>query len=349
MEYRRLGRSGLMVSTLTLGTMNWGAEGYFAAIGSVGVDDARRQLGMALDAGINIVDTADVYTFGRSEEVTGQVIREVRDSILIATKAFAPMGDGPNDRGLSRHHIIEACHASLRRLGTDHIDLYQLHGWDGIVPIDESLRALDDLTRAGKIRYVGVSNFSAWHLTKTLGEADRRNLIRPISQQIYYSLLSRDAEWELLPAGIDGGAGVMIWSPLAGGLLSGKYRRGQPDPEGTRLASWNIPPRPDRNLLHEIVEVAEEIAEARGASVAQVTLAWLLTRPGITTAIIGARTDAQLADNLRAAELKLTEEEAARLETVSRRQLPYPLWHQVSMSRDRLSEADLAALGPHLA
>jgi aryl-alcohol dehydrogenase-like predicted oxidoreductase len=349
MQYRNLGRSGLMVSTLTLGTMTWGGDGVFSAVGSAGADEASRQLDMAMDAGVNILDTADVYSFGKSEEIIGEVVKGRRSRIIIATKAHARMGDGPNDRGLSRQHVIEACEASLKRLGTDYIDLYQLHGWDGLTPIDETLRALDDLTRAGKVRYVGVSNFSAWHIMKAFHESEMRGLVRPISHQIYYSLVSRDAEWELLPVAVDQEVGIMIWSPLASGLLSGKYRRDRPEPEGTRMANWSVPPRPDFDHLHDIVDALVTVADARRASPAQVALAWLLTRPGVATAIVGARTDAQLADNLAAAELVLSPEDVARLEQVSRRPLPYPQWQQVAISRDRLSKADLAALGPYLA
>jgi aryl-alcohol dehydrogenase-like predicted oxidoreductase len=349
MKYRKLGRSGLMVSTLTLGTMTWGGEGVFAAVGSAGVGDARRQLDMAMAAGVNILDTADIYSWGKSEEIIGEILKGRRNRIIVATKARAQMGDGPNDRGLSRQHMIEACEASLKRLGTDYIDLYQLHGWDGLTPIDETLRALDDLTRAGKVRYCGVSNFSAWHLMKALHESEMRGIVRPISHQIYYSLVSRDAEWELLPVAVDQGVGLMIWSPLASGMLSGKYRRGQPDPTGTRIGNWTVPPRPDFDHLHDIVDVLVEIAEAKAATPAQVAIAWLLTRPAVATVIIGARTEAQLADNLNAAELVLSAGEVARIEIVSRRPLPYPQWQQVAISRDRLSEADLAALGPYLA
>jgi aryl-alcohol dehydrogenase-like predicted oxidoreductase len=349
MQYRKLGRSGLMVSTLTLGTMTWGGGGVFAAVGSTGVEGASRQLDMAMDAGVNILDTADVYSFGRCEEIVGEVVKGRRNQILIATKARAQMGEGANDRGLSRHHLVQACEASLKRLGTDHIDLYQLHGWDGLTPVEETLRALDDLTRAGKVRYVGVSNFSGWHVMKALHASDMRGLIRPISHQIYYSLVSRDAEWDLLPVAVDQEVGIMIWSPLASGLLSGKYRRDTAQPEGTRIANWTVPPRPDFAHLYDIVDVLVELAEARDATPAQVALAWLLARPRIATVIVGARTDAQLADNLEAAKVALSTEDVDRLEAVSRRPLPYPQWQQVAISRDRLSEADLAALGPYLA
>ena len=349
MEYRLIGRSGLMVSSLTLGAMTWGGEGVFSTIGSAGVDEARRQLDMALDAGVNIVDTADIYSFGKSEEILGEVAKGRRNRLLLATKVRAQTGEGPNGRGLSRHHIIESCEASLRRLGTDHIDLYQLHGWDGFTPVEETLRALDDLTRAGKVRYVGVSNFSGWHLMKALHVAEMCNLIRPVSHQLHYSILTRDAEWELMPISVDQGVGAMIWSPLASGLLSGKDRRDRPEPEGTRIANWPVPPRPDADQLYAIIDVLVAVANANGRTPAQVALAWLLTRPGVATLVVGARTDAQLVENLVAAEITLTDDEIAQIEQASRRPLPYPQWQQVAISSDRLSEADLAALGPHLA
>jgi len=349
MQYRQLGNTGLMVSCLTVGTMTWGGVDIFSHIGSVDIQEARLQLDMAMDRGVNMVDTSNIYSFGKSEEILGQALAGRRDRMIIATKVRAPMGTGPNDVGLSRHHIIEACDASLKRLGTDYIDLYQLHGWDGITPVEESLRALDDLQRAGKIRYAGVSNFSGWHIMKMLAAADANNLIRPAAHQIYYSLQCRDAEFELLPVAVDQGVATLVWSPLAGGLLSGKYRRGRPEPEGTRVANWKIPPVPDREVLYDIVEAIVAIAEQRGVPPAHVALAWLLTRPGITSVIVGARTTAQLDENLLAAELKLSDLEIAQLEKVSRPPLPYPYWQQKFMSADRLSPADYAALGPHMA
>src|SRR5829696_5363043 len=232
MDYRQLGRSGLRVSSLTLGTMTFGGGGKFANVGSTDVGGARRQIDMCLDAGVNLIDTADVYSDGLSEEIL--------DRALVATKARMAMGDGPNDAGLSRHHLIRSCEASLRRLGMDHVDLYQVHEWDGVTPMEETLGALDDLVRAGKVRYAGCSNFSGWQMSKALGVADRLGLERYVSQQVYYSLQARDAEYEIVPACIDQGVGILVWSPLAGGLLSGKYRRGEQGPEGSRhLTDWN--------------------------------------------------------------------------------------------------------------
>jgi aryl-alcohol dehydrogenase-like predicted oxidoreductase len=349
MEFRQLGRSGLKVSVLSLGTMTFGGKGAFGKTGSTDVEGARRQIDLCLDAGINFFDTADIYSAGLSEEILGQVLKGRRDKVLVATKARFRTGDGPNDAGSSRYHLIEACEASLKRLGTDHIDLYQLHEWDGQTPLEETLEALDSLVRSGKLRYVGLSNFSGWHLMKTLCVSEREKLVRPISQQIHYTLQAREAEYELVPVSIDQGLGILVWSPLAGGLLSGKHRRGHKLPEGTRqLANWGEPPVHDQEKLYDIVEVLVAIAEGRGISAAQVALAWLIGRPGVTSGVIGARTDAQLKDNLKAADLVLTPEERARLDAISAPALLYPYWHQASTASDRLSLADLSLLGPYL-
>ena len=349
MDYRQLGRSGLRVSTLSLGTMTFGGRGGFAKTGATDLAGARRQLDMALDAGVNLVDTADVYSSGLSEEIVGQAIAGRRDRLLLATKARMPMGDGPNDAGLSRHHLIQACEASLRRLGVDHIDLYQVHEWDGQTPLEETLETLDSLVRSGKVRYVGCSNYAGWQLLKALGLSDRLGYQRFVSQQIYYSLQAREAEYELIPAGLDQGVGVLVWSPLAGGLLSGKYRRGQDAPEGSRrLAGWDEPPVRDEDKLYDTVDALGEIAAGHGVSPARVALAWLLRRPGVSSLVIGARTDEQLADNLRSAELRLSDGEQARLDAVSAPPLLYPYWHQAATAADRLGAADLSLLGPHL-
>jgi aryl-alcohol dehydrogenase-like predicted oxidoreductase len=349
MEHRQLGRSGLRISTLTLGTMTFGGEGPFANVGSVDLDGVRRQIDMCLDAGVNLIDTADVYSHGLSEELIGQALEGRRDRVLLATKARMPMGDGANDAGLSRQHLIEACDASLRRLRTDHIDLYQVHEWDGQTPLEETLDALDGLVRAGKVRYVGCSNYTGWQLTKALGISDRLGLQRFVSQQIYYSLQAREAEYELVPAAIDQGVGILVWSPLAGGLLTGKYRRDHPDPEvGRQLTEWDEPPVRDQEQLYDIVEVLVDIAEGRGISAAQLALAYTAGKPGVTSVIVGARTEEQLADNLGAAEVVLTDEERARLDEVSALPLLYPYWHQAATASDRLSAADLTLLGPHV-
>ena len=349
MEYRSLGRSGLKVSTITLGTMTFGAAGGFAAVGTTELDAARRQVDIALDAGVNLIDTADVYSDGASEEMVGTIMAGRRDAALLTTKVRFSMGNGPNDEGLSRHHVIAGCEASLRRLQTDYLDLYQLHEWDGQTPLEETLAALDHLVTSGKVRYIGVSNFAGWQLMKAVGITQRDGLPPVTSQQIHYTLQAREAEYELIPAAVDSGIGVLVWSPLAGGLLSGKYRRGHQPPSGARdLAAWGEPPVRDQELLHDIVEVLVEIAEARDVSAAQVALAWTLARPGVTSLVIGVRTEEQLRSNLDAVELTLAPEEIDRLEAASRLPLLYPYWHQAGGASARLSEADLTLLRPYL-
>jgi aryl-alcohol dehydrogenase-like predicted oxidoreductase len=349
MEYRQLGHSGLRVSVLTLGTMTFGGTGFAAAVGSTDVAGARRQIQMAVDAGVNLIDTADVYSEGASEEIIGEALPVARDDILLATKIRMSMGDGPNDAGLSRHHIIRGCEASLRRLNTDYIDLYQVHEWDGHTPLEETLAALEHLVDSGKVRYVGASNYTGWQLMKALGVAERTGGSRFVSQQIYYSLQARDAESELVPVSVDQGLGILVWSPLAGGLLSGKYRRGQDDPAGSRrFEGWDEPPVHDEDKLYNTIDALVEIADGHEVSAAEVALAWTLGRPAVTSLIIGARTDEQLAMNLRAADLVLSDGERARLDQVSAEPLRYPHWHQANTSGDRLSAADLTLLGPHL-
>lgn len=344
MEYRQLGRSGLRVSTLTLGTMTFGGRGGFAAVGTTGVEGARRQVDMCLDAGVNLIDTADVYSGGLSEEITCEVLKGRRDQVLLSSKVRMSMGDGPNDAGLSRQHIISGCEASLRRLGTDHIDIYHVHEWDGQTRLEETLSALNSLVDSGKVRYLAASNYAGWQLMKALAIADARGFERFSAQQIYYSLEARDAEYELLPLAVDQGLGVLVWSPLAGGLVSGKYRRSGSPSEGTRQVSgtWNEPPVRDQEKLYDTIEVLYDVASSHGASPAQVALAWLLGRPAITSLIIGARTDDQLRDNLGAASLVLTADERAALDKISAPDLIYPHWHQAATASDRLSLADLA-------
>jgi len=349
MEYRQLGSSGLRVSVVTLGTMTFGGKGFFALVGDLGADAVRRQVDQAIAAGVNLIDTADVYSEGASEEFVGQALVGRRDEVLVATKARFSMGPGPNDAGLSRHHLIRACEASLRRLQTDYIDLYQVHEWDGQTPVEETLAALDHLVTSGKVRYVGCSNFSGWHVMKSLAASAREHLPSYVSQQIHYTLQARDAERELLPIAVDSGLGVLVWSPLAGGLLSGKYRRGQEPPAGSRhLTEWSEPPVADEAKLYDIVDALVEIGAGHGVSAAQVALAWLISRPAVTTVIVGARTEAQLADNLACADLVLSADEVARLEQVSRPRLPYPYWHQAASASERLSPADLVLLRPYL-
>jgi len=349
MQYRQLGRTGLRVSTFTLGTMGFGGTGWASPVGKIGVEGAREQIAIAREAGVNLIDTADVYSAGLSEEILGEAIGSAREDVLIATKARMPMGDGPNDAGLSRHHIIRAAEASLRRLGTDYIDLYQVHEWDGHTPLEETLSALDDLVRSGKVRYIGASNYSAWHLMKALGISDARGLERFASTQVYYSLQNRDIETEIVPAVLDQGLGILVWSPLAGGLLSGKYRRGVEAPAGSRhLTDWNEPPVNDEDKLYDTIELAVKIGESHGVSAAQVSLAYLLAKPGVSTLVVGARTPEQLRDNLAAADLKLTDDEITALDDVSGEPLRYPQWHQANTSSDRLSPADLSLIGRHL-
>ena len=349
MEYRQLGSSGLRVSALTLGTMTFGGRDRFALVGETDVAGATRQIDMCLDRGVNFIDTADVYSGGVCEEILGEAIKGRRDRVLIATKARMPMGDGPNDAGLSRHHLIAGCEASLRRMGIDHIDLFQVHEWDGQTPLEETLEALETLVKSGKVRYVGASNYAGWQLMKALGVADRHGYQRFACQQIYYSLESRDAEYELLPLAVDQGVGILVWSPLAGGLLSGKFRRGDKGLEGSRaLTDWAEPPVRNEDQLLDTIEELVEIGSSHGVSAAQVALAWLLGRPGVVSLIIGARTDEQLEDNLAAADLQLSDGDRARLEEVSRPPLIYPHWHQAKTASDRLGPADLALLEPYL-
>ncbi len=350
MEYRQLGRSGLRISTLTLGTMTFGGKGNFGAVGTTGLDGARRQIAMALDAGVNLIDTADVYSEGTAEEIVGQAIKGKRDSLLLSTKVRMPMGGGPNDAGLSRHHILSGVEASLRRLGTDHIDVYHVHEWDGQTPVEETLSTLDSLVQSGKVRYLAASNYSGWQLMKALAASDARSYQRFVAEQIYYSLEARDAEYELVPLALDQGLGILVWSPLAGGLLSGKFRRDAEQPENSRHLSeeWNEPPVRNEDRLYDTIEVLLDVAKAHEVSAAQVALAWLLSRPGVTSVIVGARTDAQLTDNLAAADLVLSSDERAALDQVSTPDLIYPHWHQAATANDRLSDPDLALLRPHL-
>ena len=349
MEYRQLGHSGLRVSSLTLGTMTFGGRDRFALVGDTDVAGATRQVDMCLDRGVNFIDTADVYSNGVCEEILGEAIKSRRDRVLIATKARMKMGDGPNDAGLSRHHLIAGCEASLRRMGIDHIDLFQVHEWDGQTPLEETMEALDSLVKSGKVRYVGVSNFAGWQVMKALGIADRHGYQRFVTQQIYYSLEARDAEYELVPLAVDQDIGILVWSPLAGGLLSGKFRRGDKGLEGSRaFGEWAEPPVRNPEQLLDTIEVLVEVGEAHGVSAAQVALAWLLGRPGVTSLVVGARTDEQLADNLAAAQLELSEEERARLDALSAPPLIYPHWHQAKTAVDRLGPADRAWLAPHL-
>ena len=348
MEYRQLGRSGLKVSTITLGTMGFGGTGWASPVGHLDVKAARQQIDICLEAGVNLIDTADIYSEGLSEQILGEALGADRDDVLIATKVRGTMGPGPNDEGLSRHHILRAVEASLRRLGTDYIDLYQVHEWDGLTPQEETLSALDTLVQSGKVRYIGSSNYTARQLMKALWISDLRGYESYVSQQIYYSLQAREAEYELVPLAIDQDCGILVWSPLAGGLRSGKYRRGQDAPEGTRrFEGWTEPPVNDEERLYDTVDALVEIGKGHGVSAAQVALAYTLAKPAVTSVIIGARTEEQLRDNLAAAELTLTLEELDRLDTTSRVPLLYPYWHQANVQPGRFSPADLSLIQQH--
>lgn len=328
MEHKRLGRSGLQVPVLAFGTATFGGGNeFFQKWGTTDVAEATRLIDVCLDAGLNFFDTADAYSQGAAEEILGQALGSRRNRAIVATKVGYRMGDGPNDMGAGRRHIVAACEASLKRLGCDHVDLLQLHGYDELTPIEETLRAFDDLTTAGKVRYIGASNFSGWHLTKMANAADRLGSVRPISHQVHYSLLCRDYEHELMPAGFDLGIGAIVWSPLSGGKLSGKFRRGEPMPSDSRAAKLGTVSA-DEARLFDIVDVLVEIARERGKSVSQVAINWLLTRPTVASVAIGARTTEQLADNIGALAWRLSAEECERLTAVSAAPPPYPYSHQ---------------------
>jgi aryl-alcohol dehydrogenase-like predicted oxidoreductase len=334
-EYRLLGASGLEVSVLSFGTMTLGGEGRFAAMGNVQGEEARRHVDLCLEAGVNLFDTADIYSIGKSEEVLGKALGARRKEVVLATKAFARLEPGANKMGLTRRHLIEACENSLRRLKTDYIDLYQAHNFDSLTPLEETLRAFDDLIRAGKIRYAGCSNYSGWQLMKAHSISDGLGIPRYISQQINYSLLARDAEHELVAAGLDQKTGIMVWSPLQFGLLSGKFRRGGGRPVESRLNTIEAPGTVDEERLYRIVDALGEIAKDRGVSIAQAALNWVMRKPGVDTVIIGARNEAQLKDNLAAANWTLTNGEVERLDEASALPLPYPYWHQRKFAGER--------------
>jgi len=334
-EQRPLGNSGLLVSEFAFGTMTFGGTGTLAAVGSTGLAEAERIVSRCIEAGITLFDTADVYSAGLSEELLGKALRARRRQVLIATKVFGRMGDRAHDVGLSRQHIVEACEASLKRLGTDHIDLYQAHSFDSLTPVEETLRAFDDLIRAGKVRYIGCSNHGGWQLMKALAAADAGGLTRYVSQQIYYSAYDRDVEWDLVPLGLDQGVGMLVYSPLAMGLLSGRYRRDAPAPADSRATLIRVPQDRDRARLFDLVDVLAEIADGRGVSVAQVALNWARQRPGVSSLLIGARDERQLEDNLAAATWVLSPEEMARIDIESAQASPYPYWHQQFRSSER--------------
>ena len=346
MRYNRLGTTGLFVSELCLGTMTFGGgEGMWRNIGALQQDEAEGLMRVALEAGVNFLDTADVYAEGLSERITGQAIRNLgikRDEIVVATKGYGQTADGPNGRGASRYHLIDACKASLQRLQLDHVDLYQIHGFDAATPVEETIRALETIVAHGHARYVGVSNWAAWQIMKGLGIADRLDISRFASLQAYYTVAGRDLEREIVPMLLAEGVGLMVWSPLAGGFLSGKYSRDDDQPEGTRRAAFDFPPV-DKERGFSIIDAMRPIAEAHGASVAQVALAWLLHRPAVTSVIVGAKREDQLRDNLGACDLSLSPEQLHALDEASRLTPEYPGW---MMERQGAFRADLVNRAP---
>ncbi|WP_419688091.1 aldo/keto reductase [Burkholderia theae] len=326
MEYRTLGRSGLKVPALSFGAGTFGGSGpLFSAWGNTGVDEARRLVDICVEAGVNLFDTADVYSDGESERVLGAAIKGRRDQVLISTKTGLPTGDGPNDAGTSRARLVRAVDAALRRLDTDYIDLLQLHAFDAGTPVEEVMSTLDDLVRAGKLRYIGVSNFAGWQIMKSLAAADRHGWSRYVANQVYYSLVGRDYEWDLMPLGADQGLGALVWSPLGWGRLTGKIRRNAPLPEGSRLhetASYGPPV--DDARLYDVVDALDTIAEETGKTVPQIALNWLLQRPTVSSVIVGARNEEQLRQNLGAVGWALTDAQVATLDAASAVEAPYP-------------------------
>lgn len=334
MEQRLLGKSGLSVSVLSLGTMTVGGQDRFGKMGTLGVAETGRMVGICADAGVTLIDTADLYSFGGAEEILGEVLQGRRQDFVICTKVFMRMGPRAHDIGLSRRHILEACEASLRRLRTDYIDLYLSHDPDSLVPIEETLRAYDDLITQGKVRYIGCSNHSAWQVMKALAASEKNGFARYICQETNYSLLARDIEHEIIPCGRDQGVGVMAWSPLHYGLLSGKFRRNE-RPAESRLNDLKAPGNVDMEQVYRIVDVLSHIADQRGVTVPQVALNWVISKPGVDNVIVGARNEEQLRGNLAAAEWRLSAEEVGLLDEASKVPIPYPVWHQKKFASER--------------
>jgi len=332
MEYRQLGNSGLRVPVLSFGTATFGGSNdFFKAWGSTQADEAARLVNLCLDAGVNLFDTSNVYSGGAAEEILGQAITGLRDKVLISTKATFPMGEGINDYGSSRINIVKSCEDSLKRLGTDHIDIYHMHGFDANTPAEETLKTLENLIQSGKVRYIACSNYSGWHLMKALSISERYGWSKYIAHQAYYSLLDRDYEWELMPLGIEENIGAIVWSPLASGKLSGKYRRDQPYPADARVAQGGSPVEglsTDDARLYDIVDVLDELVEETGKTAAQISLNWLLQRPTVASIIIGARNEEQLKQNLEAVGWNLTTDQVKRLDKASDMRAAYPYWHQ---------------------
>jgi len=335
MKYRLFGNTGIFVSRLCLGTMTFGGKGFWEVIGRQGQETATRLVDRCLDAGVNFIDTANIYSFGESEHLLGEALKGKRDRVVLATKVRGRMSDEPNDVGLSRKHIFDQVHASLKRLQTDYIDLYQIHGFDPLTPLEETLRALDDLVRQGKVRYIGASNLAAWQLMKALGVSDRLGLARFESLQAYYTLAGRDLERELVPLLQDQGLALMVWSPLAGGLLSGKFSRESQGPEGSRRASFDFPPV-DKDRAFNVIDVMRPIAKAHGVSVANIALAWLLHQDPVTSVLIGAKTVEQLEDNLNAVNIELNPQELRQLDEVSALPPEYPQWMIARQAEGRI-------------
>lgn len=332
MEYRQLGGSGLKVPVLTFGTATFGGgNNFFKTWGSTQTEEATRLIDLCLDAGVNLFDCADTYSDGLAEEILGKAIRGKRDKVLISSKGTFPMGRGPNDMGSSRYHILSACEASLKRMGVDHIDIYHMHGFDGNTPVEETLRALDDLVTSGKVRYIACSNFSGWHLMKSLAISHRYGWSRYVAHQVYYSLASREYEWELMPLAIDQKVGALVWSPLAAGLLTGKFRRNRPVPKESRVAQGGSPVPSSvisDEVLYNVIDVLDDISGETGKSIAQVALNWLLQRPTVSSLVVGARTEEQLKENLACTGWNLTAEQIKKLDAASEVQPTYPYWHQ---------------------
>jgi aryl-alcohol dehydrogenase-like predicted oxidoreductase len=336
MEQRQLGRSGFMVPVLSFGCGTFGGNGeFFKAWGSTDVAEATRLVDICLDAGLTMFDTADIYSAGASEEILGAAIAGRRDKVIVSTKATFRLGEGANDVGSSRFHLIRSIEQSLKRLGTDYIDIFQLHGYDAKTPVEETLSTLDDLVRAGKIRYVGVSNFSGWHLMKSLAVAERYNLPRYVANQTYYSLIGRDYEWELMPLGIEQGVGAIVWSPLGWGRLTGKIRRDKPLPKDSRLhVTKDFGPPIADEYLYRVIDALDIIAEQTQRTIPQIALNWLLQRPTVANVIIGARNEEQLKQNLGAADWKLTPVQMELLDKASHNTMSYPYWHQSFFERN---------------
>ena len=334
MEYRQLGRSGLKVPELCFGAGTLGTSGeFFEAWGKTSEDEARKLIDICMEAGLNFFDTADVYSNGGSEIALGKALAHLkREDVLISTKATFRLGSGPNDVGSSRYHLVQSLERSLKRLGTDYVDVYHLHAFDATTPVEETLNTLDKMVREGKVRYIACSNFSGWHLMKSLSVSERYGWAKYVGQQVYYSLIGRDYEWELMPLALDQGVGALVWSPLGWGRLTGKIRRGQPLPETSRLKEkivLDAGPLPDDEYVYKVVDALDEVAKETGKTIPQIALNWVLRRPSVSTVVIGARDEKQLRANLESVDWKLTADQISKLDAASETKLAYPYWHQV--------------------